>query len=181
MKTYRNSRLTGARFRPAMLAGLLALSVRPGAAEVRGITQAQDTTSMTLIFAVFPGQTGAKRAMDKMEEAQKEKVGPLESYAVVAKDQKGNIKVQEKRGEIDGIVALLGRVPTGGPNDTATSAAGNPAGISKANAEKIRNMLTTGNSAIMLLVPASHVGDMDSIMKQAHAKQVLDAKLLPGP
>jgi len=181
MKTDRNSRLTGARLGLAMLAGLLALGVRPGAAEVRGVAQAQDTTPMTLIFAVFPGQTGAKRAMDKMERGQKEKVGHLETYAVVSKDQEGNIKVQEKRGKIDGVVALLGRVPTGGPNDTATSAAGNPAGISKENADKIRKTLTAGNYAIMLLVPASHKGDMNSIMEQAHAKQVLDAEFLPGP
>ena len=133
---------------------------------------------MTLIFAVFPGQIGAKRAMAKMEKGEKEKVGPLESYAVVAKDQKGNIKVQEKHGEIDGVIALLGRVPSGGPNDTATTA-GMPVGISKANGEKIRNMLTKGNSAVMLLVPASHVGDMNSIMKQTHPKQMLDAEVLP--
>jgi uncharacterized membrane protein len=181
MKTYRDSRLIGACFGLIMFVGFLALGVRPGVAQRSDATQAQDTTRMTLIFAVFPGQSGAKQAMDEMERAQKEKVEHLESYAVVSKDQKGNIKVQEKRGEIDGVVALLGRGPTGGPNDTATSAAGNPAGISKANADKIRNMLTTGNSAIMLLVPASHVGDMHSMMEQAHAKQVLDAKLLPKP
>jgi hypothetical protein len=60
MKTYRSSRLAGARLGPVMLAGILALSVRPGAAQGSDATQAQDTTRMTLIFAVFPGQTAAK-------------------------------------------------------------------------------------------------------------------------
>jgi hypothetical protein len=126
MKTYRSSRLAGARLGPVMLAGILALSVRPGAAQGSDATQAQDTTRMTLIFAVFPGQTAAKQAMGDMKTAQQ--VGHLESCAVVSKDQNGNVIVQQKQGKrgatpsssrasksVDGVLALLGRSPSGGP------------------------------------------------------------------
>jgi len=190
MKTYRDSRVTGARFGPVMLAGILALGVRPGAAQGSEAMQARDTTRMTLIFAVFPGQTAAKQAMRDMKTAQQ--VGHLESYAVVSKDQNGNVIVQQKQGKrgatpsssrasksVDGVVALLGRSPSGGPTDTAGYTAGTQAGISKPDVDKIQRMLTPGTSAIVFVVADLWVGDMNSAMRQAHAKQVLDAKLLP--
>jgi hypothetical protein len=49
----------GARFGLVMHTGILALGARPGAAPGSEATQAPDTTRMTLIFAVFPGQTAA--------------------------------------------------------------------------------------------------------------------------
>ncbi len=126
MKTDRSSRLARARLGPVMLAGILALGVRPGAAQGSDARQAQDTTRMTLIFAVLPGQTAAKQAMGDMKTAQQ--VGHLESYAVVSKDQNGNVIVQQKQGKrgatpsssrasksVDGVLALLGRSPSGGP------------------------------------------------------------------
>lgn len=188
MKRYRDSCVTGARFRLVMLGGLVALGVRPGAAQGSDAVQAQDTTRMTLIFAVFPGQTAAKQAMGEMKQ-----VGHLESYAVVSRDQNGNVIVQQKQGKkgatpsssrasksVDGVVALLGRSLSGGPTDTAGYAAGTQAGISKADVDKIQRMLTPGTSAIVLVVADSWVGDMHSAMEQAHAKQVLEAKLLPA-
>ena len=96
MKGYRDSRVTGARFGLVMLTGILALGAPPGAAPGSEATQARDTTWMTLIFAVFPGQTAAKQAMRDMKTAQQ--VGHLESYAVVSKDQNGNVIVQQKQG-----------------------------------------------------------------------------------
>ena len=80
---------------------------------------------------------------------------------------------------MDGVVALLGRPPSGGLTDTAGYTAGTQAGISKPDVDKIQRMLTPGTSAIVFVVADLWVGDMNSAMREAHAKQVLDAKLLP--
>lgn len=172
MRTYRSACLTG------VLAGLLAVStVHPAVGEVRGIGPAQDTTRMTLIISTFPGTAGAKQALDNMRRDQPAMVGQLKSYGVVAKDQKGNVTVQEQHGKADGVVALLGKPPSGGAMDTA---AANRAGLTAANAEKVQRMLTPGSSAIILMVPASHASEMDSAMKQAHATRVMDTPLQPA-
>jgi hypothetical protein len=172
MRTYRSACLTG------VLAGLLAVSsAHPAIGEVRGIGPAQDTTRMTLIISTFPGTAGAKQALDNMRRDQPAMVGQLKSYGVVAMDQKGNVTVQEQHGKVDGVVALLGKPPSGGAMD---SAAANRAGLSAANAEKVRGMLTPGSSAIILMVPAAHASEMDSAMKQAHAQHVMDTPLQPG-
>src|SRR5919199_3005988 len=181
MRTYRNSRLAGIGFGLVMLAGPLALGVRSVAAQDTAAARAaaaQDTTAMTLVVAVFPGQSAAKRAMHGMSKAQH--VGHLESYAVVSKDQKGKISIiQAKRAKkgapsssrrasqaVDGAVALLGRRSTTGPSDTTGYAAGTQVGISQADVDKIRSVLTPGNSAIIFVVADPQVGDMESAMQQ---------------
>jgi uncharacterized membrane protein len=196
MRTYRSPCLAGVRFGLVLLAGPLALGVSSVAAQDTASVQAaaaQDTTAMTLVIAVFPGQTAAKKAMHDMSKAQQ--VRHRESYAVVSKDQKGKISIiQAKRAKkgatpssrrasqaVDGAVALLGRRSTTGPSDTTGYAAGTQVGISQADVDKIRSMLTPGNSAIIFVVADPQVGDMESAMQQAHAKQVVDAKLQPQP
>ena len=191
MRTCRSSYLAGVRFGLVLLAGPLALGVSSVAAQ--DTAAAQDTTAMTLVVAVFPGQTAAKQAMHDTSKAQQ--VRHLESYAVVSKDQKGKISIiQAKRAKkgapsssrrasqaVDGAVALLGRRSTTGPSDTTGYAAGTQVGISQADVDKIRSMLTPGNSAIVFVVADPQVGDMESAMQQARAKQVVDAKLQPQP
>ena len=200
MRTCRSSCLAGVRFGLVMLAGPLALgassvAAQDTAAARAAAAQAQDTTAMTLVIAVFPGQSAAKKAMHDVSKAQQ--VGHLEAYAVVSKDQKGKVSIiQAKRAKkgatpssrrasnaVDGAVALLGRRSAAGPSDTNTtgSAAGTQMGISQADVDKIRSMLTPGNSAIVFVVADPRVGDMESAMQQAHAKQVVDAKLQPQP
>ena len=198
MRTRRSSCLAGVRFGLVMLAGPLALgassvAAQDTAAARAAAAQAQDTTAMTLVIAVFPGQSAAKKAMHDVSKAQQ--VGHLEAYAVVSKDQKGKVSIiQAKRAKkgatpssrrasnaVDGAVALLGRRSAAGPSDTTGSAAGTQMGISQADVDKIRSMLTPGNSAIVFVVADPRVGDMESAMQQAHAKQVVDAKLQPQP
>ena len=196
MRTYRSSCLAGIRLGLVMLAGPLALGVSSVAAQdttAARAAAAQDTTAMTLVIAVFPGQSAAKRAMHGMSKAQQ--VGHLEAYAVVSKDQKGKVSIiQAKRAKkgatpssrrasnaVDGAVALLGRRSATGPSDTTGSAAGTKMGISQEDVDKIRSALTPGNSAIVFVVTDPRAGDMESAMQQAHAKQVVDAKLQPQP
>jgi uncharacterized membrane protein len=196
MRTYRSPCLAGIRFGLVMLAGPLALGVSSVAAQDTAAARAaaaQDTTAMTLVIAVFPGKSAAKKAMHDMNKAQQ--VGHLEAYAVVSKDQNGKVSIiQAKRAKksatpssrrasqaVDGAVALLGRRSATGPDDTTGYAAGTQAGISQADVDKIRSMLTPGNSAIVFVVAEPQAGDMESAMQQAHAKQVVDAKLQPQP
>src|SRR5919199_1528092 len=146
MRTYRSSCLTGVRVGLVLLAGPLALGVSSVAAQdttAARAAAAQDTTAMTLVIAVFPGQTAAKKAMHDMSKAQQ--VGHLEAYAVVSKDQKGKVSIiQAKRAKkgatpssrrasdaVDGAVALLGRRSATGPSGTTRHAPGTPGGNSQ--------------------------------------------------
>jgi hypothetical protein len=182
MTTDRRPRLGAGHLTPLLLAGLLVLGTRGAAAQETGAIEA-DTAPMSVIVVVFPGQTAAKETADNMMAAQAERAGHVEAYAVVSKDEKGNLTVQDRQGKmnaaktsaratrsVDGVVALLGRSP-----------GGDQAGISKANADQIRTMLAPGNSAIIFVVGETWLNDMDSAMEQAHALQVLDADLMPLP
>jgi hypothetical protein len=171
-------RIKGSSGLAGVLAGLLVVVSGPGpraaaatAAQPSGVHAAQDTTSQSLIYSIFVGQTGAKRAMDAMKREHPDMRHDV--YAVVAKDQQGNIKVQEKRGKVDGLVALLGRAPAGGRMEARAKRAG----VSSEDAEKMRSMLTPGSSAIILVVPASEAGAMHSAMEQMKAKQVMEAEV----
>lgn len=187
MKTHPIARLSRARLGLMALVGLFAVGERPGAAQAQATAQAQDTIPLALIVAVFPGPAAAGQAMANMKTAEKQRV---ESYAVVSKDQKGDVKVREKQAKkggrsprasnaVDGAVALLGRVPAATARDTAGAAG--QAGVSKETADKLRNMLAPGNSAIILVVAEPAASDMNSALEQAHSGQVLEAELSPEP
>ena len=113
-------------------------------------------------------------------------------YAVVSKDKKGKVSVQHHgtkgttasdtraANSIDGVTALLGKRPS--KNDKAVSGAGaTRAGISSANMKEMQNMLTPGNTALIIVVPQTDVADVSSEMKQADATQVYDAPLVVVP
>jgi hypothetical protein len=167
MRAYRSACLIG------IAAGILAASsARPAVGALRGIVQAQDTTQMMLVFSTFRDQAEAKRVMDDMRRNKPAMVGQVESYGVVVEDQRGNVRVDEKHGNIDGVVALLGQPRGGGAMDTTTAQA---AGLSAADASRCREMLRPGTSAVILMVPTAHARDMHSAMQQAQATQVMDA------
>lgn len=196
MRTHYSARLAGTRLAVVTLVGLLALDARRVAAQdtTAGLVQdtsagaVTDTTPMTLVVAVFPGPSGAAQAMGDMKTAHR--TDHFQSYAVVSKDSKGKVNVQQKQGKkgaaanststkaIDGAIALLGHPAQTAltPSDSST---GKKAGISAADAEKIGAILAPGSSAIVFVVADEYLDDMDSAMQQAHAKQVLDAKLQP--
>jgi uncharacterized membrane protein len=192
MSSIRRSAVAAPCLGSVLVAGALLLGARPADAQETGAVAAPDSTPISVIFVVFPGETGAQRAMDNMAATQQDQVGHLESYAVVSRDAKGGLSVhkeQRKSGArasspragktIDGVVALLGK--TAAPTPPERTAGRNEAGISSANAEKIQAMLTPGSSAIIFVVADPYVDGIDSAMHQAHAAQVLDAQVLPGP
>jgi hypothetical protein len=107
-------------------------------------------------------------------------------YAMVSKDRNGKVAVQ-RRGEkgttardvraensIDGVVALLGERPSKN-NQSVSGAGATRAGISSANMNEMQNMLTPGNTALILVVEHPNVPGLTSELKQAGATQVYDA------
>jgi len=141
---------------------------------------------MTLIVAVFPDSAGAGQAMSQMTSDQKAQV---QSYAVVSKDAKGKMKVQDRKSRkgtqgnranksIDGAVALLGQAPQQNARD---STSGKKAGMSQDDANKLSAMLPPDNSAILIVVPTDDTQPMGSALQQANPTQVMGAELVPVP
>lgn len=192
MRTYPNSRLPSAGVRLLGFACVVAAYTSaaqgqdPPTAPARSPAPAQDTMPMTIIVAVFPGLETAEQAMAQMQTTQKAQV---ESYAVVSKDQQGQIKVRERhtkwetRGDqagkaVDGAVALLGQRPAEGASDTA---AARRASVSQADAGTIQQVLMPDHSAIVLVVPAGDATTMKSGLEDARADRVVVAELIPVP
>lgn len=173
MGAYRSACLIG------IAAGLLAASsARAAAGTLRGMVQAQDTTQMMLVVSTFRDQAGAKRVMDDMRRSKPTMVQRMKSYGVVAEDQRGNVRVDEKHGNIDGVVALLGQ-PRGG-GGTQDTAVAQGAGLSASDAERVRQMLTPGTSAIIVMVPAGHSRDAHAAMQGAQAAEVFECPVQSG-
>lgn len=172
MGAYRSACLIG------IAAGLLAASsARPAEGTLRGVVQAQDTTQMMLVVSTFPDQAGAKRVMDDMRRSKPTMVQGMKSYGVVAEDQRGNIKVEEKHGNINGVVALLGQPRGGGTTDTA---AAQGAGLSASDAARVRQMITPGTSAVIVMVPAGQSRDTHAAMQGAQAREVFECPVQSG-
>lgn len=190
MRTDRGSRRAGVHVRMAVVIGLLTLGARAGAAQDTSAAQAQDTTPMTLVVAVFPDQAAATQAMSAAQAAPS--ADHLEYSALVSKDQSGGIRVRQKHGKkgassdpraskaVDGAIALLGH-PANSPLRSTDSTAVSQAGLSQADANNLQAMLPPGGAAVIFVVAEPYASDMDSAMQQAHAKQVLDAKLQTPP
>ncbi len=191
MSPLRRSALAPPCLGSVLVTGALLLGAGPADAQETGAVAAPDSAPISVIFVVFPGETGAQQAMDNMAATQQDQVVHLESYAVVSRDAKGGLSVHKEQGKsgaqaspragktIDGVVALLGKTAAPTPPERTTGR--NEAGISTANADKIQAMLTPGSSAIIFVVADPYVDGIDSAMHQAHAAQVLDAEVLPGP
>jgi uncharacterized membrane protein len=165
----------------SLLAGVAAIgSVR--------LARAQDSTPMSLVYAVYDGEKGANEAYAAMKDAQQKGVIRIDSFAVISKDQKGRVHVKstQKKGARTGAVigALIGVL--GGPAGAVAGAAagggigyltGNAVGIPRDRIEEIKSSLTPGSSAIVAVVEERWVSDLESSLRAAQAKQVLDSKL----
>jgi hypothetical protein len=172
MGAYRSACLIG------IAAGLLAASsARPAVGALGDMVQAQDTTQMMLVVSTFSDQAGAKRVMDDMRRSKPTMVQRMQSYGVVVEDQRGNVRVDEKHGNIDGVVALLGQPRGGGVKDTPVASG---AGLSASDAARVRQMLTPGTSAIIVMVPAGHSRDTHAAMQGAQAVEVFECPVQSG-
>jgi hypothetical protein len=157
------------------------------------------TTAQNAMTNLSAGPTAADTAQPDKNAAPPNTVGnPAPTqwvepyYAMVSKDKKGKVSVQHHgtkgttvrdtraANSIDGVAALLGKRPS--KNDKSVSGAGaTRAGISSANMSEMQNMLTPGNTALIIVVPQTDAADVSSQMKQADATQVYDAPLVVVP
>jgi uncharacterized membrane protein len=180
------------------LFAILALGTVPASAQDRGAAPLPDTTSMALVFVVFPAEGAAQTTMDSFNQSPQSSGAPLQSYAVVSKDQQGKLKVRETpkqqakptRAEaradqtVDGVVALLG-LPKSQDNQGAAGASQTgQTGISAANMDKMQQMLTPGTSAIIAVVPETQADAVSSGVDQADTTdtgKVMVVEIAPQP
>lgn len=152
------------------------------------VANAKDQAPQSLVYAVYDGEKAAQEAFTAMKEAQHKGVIRIDAYAVISKDQKGHVHVQstQKQGARTGAIvgALVGVL--GGPVGVAAGAAagggigflsGNAVGIPRDKIEEMKSSLTPGSSAIAAVVEERWAADLESSLRAAQAKQVLDAKI----
>jgi uncharacterized membrane protein len=169
------------------------ISVLAGVAAIGSIrlAQAKDAAPpmpQSLVYAVYDGENTAKSAYDAMKESQRQGVVHIDSFAVISKDQKGHVHVKstQKKGARTGAVvgALVGLL--GGPAGVAAGAAagggigyltGNAVGIPRDTINQIKTSLVPGSSAIVAVLDERWAADLESSLRAADAKQVLDSKL----
>ena len=156
------------------------------------------TTAQNAMTNLSAGPTAATAQPDKNTAPPNTLGNPVPTqwvepyYAMVSKDKKGKVSVQHHgtkgttvrdtraANSIDGVAALLGKRPS--KNDQSVSGAGaTRAGILSANMSEMQNMLTPGNTALIIVVPQTDAADVSSQMKQADATQVYDAPLVVVP
>jgi uncharacterized membrane protein len=167
----------------AVIAGALAWAATPARAQ---------QTPQSLIYAVYDNETGAMDAYKSLQQAQREKVVRLESYAVVSKDANGKVHVQrsnQKKGTIAGAVVggLIGSL--GGPAGAAVGATaggamgratGEAFGIPREDIKAIKDTLAPGSSALIAVVDERWVGDLSRSLQQTDARRILQTKVEQG-
>jgi uncharacterized membrane protein len=167
----------------AVIAGGLAWAATPA--------RAQDSPQ-SLIYAVYDNETGAMNAYKSLQQAQREQVVRLDSYAVISKDAKGKVHVQrsnQKKGTIAGAVVggLIGSL--GGPAGAAVGATaggavghatGEAVGIPREDIRAIKDTLSPGSSALVTVLEERWVGDLSRSLQQTDARRILQTKVEQG-
>ena len=164
------------------------LVVAGGLAWAASTARAQEPEAASLVYAVYDNEGGAMNAFKAMQQAQKQQVIEMESYAVVSKDAKGKVHVQrsnQKTGTIAGSVVggLIGAI--GGPAGSAAGglmgrAAGEATGIPTEDIKAIKDTLQPGSSALIAVVDERWVSDVSRSLHQTDARRVLDTKIQQG-
>jgi hypothetical protein len=118
--------------------------------------RAQDTQRHTLVYAAYDGQDTAGQVFKTMKSAQGDTGERIESYAVVSKDLKGNVRVRDQRKTGAGVGAVVGGI---------IGLLGGPAGVAVG---------ATAGGAVGFLTGDAVGISRDSVesMKQAHARQL---------
>jgi uncharacterized membrane protein len=156
-----------------------------------GRARAQEEAPQSLVYAVYDGEDGAKKAFQAMQESQKQGVIKIDSYAVVSKDANGRVHVKstQKGGAKAGAVigALVGLL--GGPAGVAIGAGagggigyltGNAVGIPREDIDAIKSSLEPNTSAMVVVLDERWAADLSRALKQADAKQTLEHRIAPG-
>lgn len=138
-----------------------------------------------LIVAAFQDETTAKQALKALKEAQKEKLVKIENAAVLRKDEKGKLHIQEtadmggKKGAVLGGVAGAAIGLIAGPLLVVPAAVGalvgglaaklRDSGFSNARLETLGQGLKPGTSAIVAVVEHTWVAQVEEALANAKA------------
>jgi uncharacterized membrane protein len=166
-----------------LIAGSMSVAVAGAQSVETGSLQ-----SKSLIYATYKGEGTAGQVFKTMKSAQGATGERIESYAIVSKDLKGKVQVRDQRRTDAGVGAVVGAVIGlwGGPIGMALGAeaggvtgylAGDAVGIPRDKVESMKQALTPGNSALVVLLDDRWVQDLEVDMRQAHARQVIATQL----
>ena len=148
------------------------------------VLRAADTTSQTLVYAVYNGQDTATEVFKTMRSAQSATGERIEAYAVVSEDLKGKVRVRDQRKTDAGVGAVIGGVIglLGGPIGVAVGASaggavgyltGEAFGIPRDKVESMKQSLVPDSSALVVVLNDKWVKDVERDMNQAHARAVI--------
>jgi uncharacterized membrane protein len=142
----------------------------------------------SLVFAVYDGEDAAEEAYDAMKYSEKRGVIHVDAFAVVSKDRTGHVHIKstQKRSARTGAIvgALVGVL--GGLAGVEVDAVagiglgyltGDAVGIPRETINEIKTSLAPGTSGIVAVIDERWVADLESSLRAAQAKHVLDSKL----
>lgn len=152
------------------------------------VAYAQQTESRTLIYATYDGQNKAAEVYKKMHSSQGATGERIESFAVVSKDSKGNVRVHDQRVEGAGVGTVVGAVVglVGGPIGVAFGAGtggvvgfltGDAVGIPIEKVEDMKKALTPNSSALVVVLDDRWVKDVTRDMQQAKARHLIASEI----
>lgn len=152
--------------------------------------RAQASRPQTLVYAVYDGQDTAGQVFKTMKSAQGETGESIESYAVVSKDLKGNVRVRDQRKTGAGVGAVVGGIIglLGGPAGAVAGATaggavgfltGDAVGISRESVKTMEQSLTPDSSALVVVLDDRWVQDVQRDLNQAHARAVIANQIAP--
>jgi uncharacterized membrane protein len=138
-----------------------------------------------LVVAAFRDEDSAKEALTDLKEAQRERLIKIENAAVLRKDEKGKLHIQETRDMGGGKGAAIGGVGgaaiglIAGPALLVPAAVGalvgglaaklRDSGFSNRRLEALGEGLQPGTSAIVAVVEHTWVGEVEEALAEAEA------------
>jgi uncharacterized membrane protein len=170
-----------------VVTALIAGSMSGAVARAQGV-ETGSLDSKSLIYATYKGESTAGQVFKTMRSAQGSTGERIESYAVVSKDLKGKVHVRDQRRTDAGVGAVVGAVIGlwGGPLGIAIGAqaggiagylTGDAVGISRDRVESMKQALTPGSSALVVVLEDRWVQDLEKDMRQAHAREVIATQI----
>lgn len=165
------------------LTAALASAGLPGA-----MARAQGVASESLIYASYNGEDTADNVFQTIREGQGATGERIEAYAVVSKDMKGHVRVRDQRRRDAGVGVAVGAMIglVGGPAGVAVGATaggavgyltGDAVGIPREKVQAMKDELTPGSSALIVVLEDRWVQDVERGLQQAHARQVIGHKI----
>src|SRR5258705_3485011 len=154
---------------------LIAGSMSGGVARAQSV-ETRSLDSKSLIYATYKGESTAGQVFKTMKSAQGSTGERIESYAIVSKDLKSKVHVRDQRRTDAGVGAVVGAVIGlwGGPIGIALGAeaggvvgylAGDAVGIPRAKVESMKQALTPGSSALVVVLEDRWVQDIERDMR----------------